>query len=234
MQSTKRQILSTRPLGMEIVEEAKKDNIYIDEVSFIKTEEHTDDWIREFIKKLSGEQITVVFSSITSVEIVAKYSVDLHWKIYCVGNATKLMATRCFPGATICGIANNASQLADIIIKKQEKEVVFFCGTIRGEELPIKLHNAGVNVREVVIYTTTETPSLMPGVYDGILFFSPSAVRSFFSINTVPESTVLFSIGNTTAEEIKKYSSNKIVISKDPGKEELVVQVIEYYLGLAV
>jgi uroporphyrinogen-III synthase len=229
MQSTRKHILSTRILGMVINDEARMDNIDIDEVPFIRTEEHTDDWIRDFIKKLSRESITVVFSSITSVEIVAKYSIDPNWKIYCVGNATRLMTERYFPKSVICGVENNASQLADLIIEKQEKDAVFFCGTIRGEELPVKLYDAGLNVREVVIYTTVETPSLLQKDYDGIMFFSPSAVRSFFSANRVGEGTVLFSIGNTTAAEVKKYSNNKLIIARQPSKEELLVQVIDFY-----
>jgi uroporphyrinogen-III synthase len=229
MQSTRKHILSTRILGMVINDEARMDNIDIDEVPFIRTEEHTDDWIRDFIKKLSRESITVVFSSITSVEIVAKYSIDPNWKIYCVGNATRLMTERYFPKSVICGVENNASQLADLIIEKQEKDAVFFCGTIRGEELPVKLYDAGLNVREVVIYTTVETPSLLQKDYDGIMFFSPSAVRSFFSANRVGEGTVLFSIGNTTAAEVKKYSNNKMIIARQPSKEELLVQVIDFY-----
>jgi len=218
---------------MALVEEARRDNIDIDEVSFIRTEEHADDWVKDFIKKLSGEPITVVFSSITSVEVVAKYSVSPHWKIYCVGNATRLMAERCFSGSVISGVEYNASQLADLIIEKQEKDVVFFCGTIRGEELPVKLQSADVNVREVVIYTTIETACLLQKVYNGILFFSPSAARSFFSVNKIPDNTVLFSIGNTTAAEIRKHSNNKMIIASQPSKEELVVEVINYYLKTA-
>src|SRR5258706_9822828 len=44
-------------------------------------------------------------------------------------------------------------------------------------------------------------------VYDGILFFSPSGVESFFNTNEVNEQTILFAIGNTTATEIKKYTN---------------------------
>ena len=65
--------------------------------------------------------------------------------------------------------------------------------------------------------------------YFGILFFSPSAVQSFFSKNKVADKTILFAIGNTTANEIKKYSTNKIIISDEPGKENLVTKMIEYF-----
>jgi uroporphyrinogen-III synthase len=67
-------------------------------------------------------------------------------------------------------------------------------------------------------------------VYDGILFFSPSAVESFFSKNKLPEQTVLFAIGNTTAKTIhRRYCNNRIMISDQPGKDELIEQAIEYF-----
>jgi uroporphyrinogen-III synthase len=66
-------------------------------------------------------------------------------------------------------------------------------------------------------------------VYDGIAFFSPSAVESFFSINTVPEATRLFAIGETTAASISAYCSNPVVISDSPEKEALVRRMIDYF-----
>lgn len=44
---------------------------------------------------------------------------------------------------------------------------------------------------------------------------------SFFKINVVPRHTVLFAIGNTTADEIKKYSGNRIEISNEADKKSL-------------
>ena len=79
------------------------------------------------------------------------------------------------------------------------------------------------------MYQTIATPHKIDKEYFGILFFSPSAVQSFFSKNKVCEKTILFAIGNTTANEIKKYSTNKIIISDEPGKENLVTKMIEYF-----
>ena len=65
--------------------------------------------------------------------------------------------------------------------------------------------------------------------YDAVVFFSPSAVEGFFKNNSLNDKTVLFAIGNTTAEEIKKYSGNKIVISDKPGKKEVIEKVIRFF-----
>jgi uroporphyrinogen-III synthase len=80
-----------------------------------------------------------------------------------------------------------------------------------------------------VVYQTIEVPHKISKEYYGILFFSPSGVRSFFKVNKLESKTILFAIGNTTANEIKKISSNKIIISDEPGKENLVQTAIDFF-----
>jgi len=48
-------------------------------------------------------------------------------------------------------------------------------------------------------------------------------------MNKVPGKTILFAIGNTTATAIEKYTTNKIIISDEPGKENLVAKMLEYF-----
>ena len=92
-----------------------------------------------------------------------------------------------------------------------------------------KLSQHEIEVTEVVVYETLETPKVVDKTYDGILFFSPSGVDSFFSNNSIDDKTILFAIGNTTAEAIKKYSDNKIIISDKTGKEMLITKAVEYF-----
>ena len=108
-------------------------------------------------------------------------------------------------------------------------EVIFFCGGQRRDELPSILNDAGIEVDEIAVYQTIEVPHIIKKDYHGILFFSPSAVRSFFKVNKANGKTILFAIGNTTAAEIKKFSNNKILVSDEPGKESLVQKAIEYF-----
>jgi uroporphyrinogen-III synthase len=79
------------------------------------------------------------------------------------------------------------------------------------------------------VYSTTQTPIELTAKYDGILFFSPSAVDSFFSINHVDEITYLFAIGLTTAKTIQQYNKNNIIISPTPSKENIVKQIITHF-----
>ena len=108
-------------------------------------------------------------------------------------------------------------------------EVVFFCGDLRRDELPDILRSNNIEVSEIIVYQTIAVLHKIERQYNGILFFSPSAAESFFRANKLPETTLLFAIGNTTADEIKKFSNDKIFISDELGKENLVKKMIDFY-----
>ena len=107
----------------------------------------------------------------------------------------------------------------------------FFCGDQRRDELPGILREHDIDVNEITVYQTLALTHKIDKHYQGILFFSPSAVESFFKNNTLPASTILFAIGNTTANAIRKFTKNKVIISDVPGKDNLVKKMIEYFTG---
>ena len=109
---------------------------------------------------------------------------------------------------------------------QMSSEVIFFCGDQRRDELPGLLKKNKIEVKEIVVYKTIATPKKIEKKYDGILFFSPSAVKSFFQKNKLDKQVMLFAIGNTTADEIKKFSKNKIVVSDVPAGKLLLQKVI--------
>jgi uroporphyrinogen-III synthase len=129
----------------------------------------------------------------------------------------------------VAGTAPSAAALADEVHASAPNEVFFFCGDQRRDELPGKLSAAGVRVNELVVYRTTQTPHYVEGPYDGIAFFSPSAVHSFFSVNIAGDKTLLFAIGSTTADAIHGYCANPVIISGSPAKDALVQQIIEHF-----
>ena len=117
------------------------------------------------------------------------------------------MIEKYFGSKLVAGTADSAKELADIIAKNSNSDkVVFFCGDHRRDELSAILREKNIEVNEIVVYKTRLVPHKIEKKYDGILFFSPSAVQSFFEKNKLDDQTILFAIGNTTANEIKKYS----------------------------
>ena len=230
MQKNKLNILSTRPLSASIVAEALKEGVYIDCISFIETEPVKSPEIKQEIQQLSGQNIVAVFTSMNAVEAVKEYiSLKTDWKIFSIGQTTKELIEDFFGKENIAGTADDAELLADVIIHQHLKEVVFFCGDQRRDELPEKLIANNIIVEEILVYRTIATSQKTVKHYDGILFFSPSAVQSFFSTNTINNSTIVFAIGNTTANVVKKQVNNQIVVADKPGKEELVKKMLEYF-----
>ncbi len=152
------------------------------------------------------------------------------WRIFCIGSATQQFVRDNFGDDCIAGTAASAAALADTIISRRISEAIFFfCGDQRRDELPEKLQQQGIRVNELVVYKTTQTPHKVEQAYDGIVFFSPSAVHSFFQVNTIPAATRLFAIGQTTADTIRSYSSNQTILSGSPEKEALIRQVTDHF-----
>mgnify|MGYP006156154545 FL=1 len=232
MQQNKINILSTRPLNKSLVQEAKAVGISIDELSFIDTEPIQDIATQQEIEQAYLQSSTVVFTSMNAVDAVLAWQDGQQpdWVIYCMGNTTKLLLKENFGEHSVAGTASSAAELAELIAEENDiDEVIFFCGEQRRDELPAILRNKGIEVHEIIVYETIHTPHKVSKDYQGILFYSPSAVSSFFSNNKVPAQTILFAIGNTTAKTIQQYCNNTIIVGKAPGKEELVRQAMDYF-----
>jgi uroporphyrinogen-III synthase len=225
-------ILITREVNESLLLHAISKGINVDIIPFIKTEIIRTKDIQHQIENVLALNATVVFTSRNAVEAVAEYSNDIKpfWKIYCIGNTTRILVEKYLGKEFIAAVADDAKVLAKKIIRdKSITEVYFFCGDKRRDELPEFLKENNIVVNEVEVYTTTILKHTIEKNYDGILFFSPTAVNGFFENNKVNNKTILFAIGNTTAEQIKKFTSNKIVVGDKPGKENLVEKVIKVF-----
>ncbi len=225
-------ILSTRPLTNDVMMHAQEQNINIDIKSFIETNNTIDKQVGSKISRLALNKITVVFTSMNAAEAVIDclkaINADPEWTIYTLGGVTNTIISNYFTSSEIFSSANNAREIAQTIIRNEEDEVVFFCGNQRREELPALLQSKNIKVDELVVYETLETPVKINKDYRGILFFSPSAVKSFFSINKIEQTTVLFAIGKTTAKALKQFSNNKVLVGTQPNKEHLAQQAMQY------
>ena len=212
-------VLSTRELSAALVEKAAAKGVVIDSLSFIAIEPMK-------AVDLPGASAVVVFTSVNAAE--AAGAVDgSGWKIFCTSGATRHKVAKRFGEAAIAGTADSAAELAATIVGEGwVKAVWFFCGDLRRNELPAGLKQAGIQVHEVVVYRTKLTPQKIGRKYDGIAFFSPTAVESFFSANRIPAHTRLFAIGATTAGAIRRYCDNPVTTSERPDTELLINQII--------
>jgi uroporphyrinogen-III synthase len=235
MIGNKVRILSTRPLDPSLTEQAARQGIILESLSFIETHPLTDEGLCTKIAELAGGVVMVVFTSMNAVDAVAGClgaGIATPWKIFCIGSATQEHVREHFGEGCIAGTADSAAALADVIAGHSDiKEVVFFCGDQRRDELPKKLWDSDIRVKEFLVYQTKATPHMINAAYDGLVFFSPSAVNSFFSVNSLSADTVLFAIGHTTADAIRECCINPVIVSDSPGKTALLRQVIDHFDG---
>lgn len=234
MQQNNISILSTRPLPAPVVEEAALQGIDIDIQSFIETEPIQSVEVQQEIEQALLRSATIIFTSMNAVEAVALFIAEEmpDWSIYCIGQTTQELVKNYFGAASIAATANNAAELAGLVADETDiDEVIFFCGDQRRDELPDILRSSGIEVTEIIVYHTIATPQVVKKEYNGVLFFSPSAVDSFFSRNKTGKQTMLFAIGTTTAAAIKKHTAGSVIISDTPAKERLVEKAINYFVN---
>lgn len=207
---------------------------------------HSNGWKfthHDFISKvievpvdLTAESIHqhVVLTSITGVksflQIVKQLNLHLaDYQIYCISRGTKEYAAA--SGLNIKEIAPTASALADEILKDAEvKSVTHVSSNLRREELADKLLKAGVVVHDVTAYRTGFTPIAIDPSYDAIVFFSPSAVDSFLSLNNV-RNVPCFCIGKTTGDYARQTGYRNVYIADAPSEDILLQTIINYYIN---
>lgn len=221
-------ILSTRPLSQDLLEEAAAKGFHIECLSFIDTEPIQSEDVAQKIRETAAQKGTIAFTSMNAVDVVRQH-IDQKpaWRIYAIGNTTRQLVEQHL--GPVSGTAEYGGDLADAIIENGETAVTFFCGDIRRDELPGKLQDAGIALDEVVVYRTIALPQKLTKEYNGILFYSPSAVHAFFEGNGLPEGTTLFAIGHTTAAALNTYTQNRIYVADSPSKEGLVRDMMDYF-----
>jgi uroporphyrinogen-III synthase len=235
MQNKTIRILSTRPVDETTLQQAVARGIRVDVISFIETIAMNEVSIKSRIDFYAGKKCIIIFTSMNAVDAVIKQlqGHQPEWLFFCMGNTTRQLTESYFGNNKIVATGANATQLADEIILWQKTNdyylpAVFFCGDQRRDELPGKLQEKGILLEEITTYKTIDINHTIKDAYDGILFFSPSAVHSFFKTNKANKETIFFAIGETTASTIKDYSDNKIVISDTPSKDDLLKKAVSW------
>lgn len=234
----KYKVLSTKKLKPSLVEQAKEADIEIIEQEAIKVNPilSKEKW-KEIFQIIESKKEFVVFTSSNAVHALQKYLNDyinpfeIDWKIFSLSGKTKETLEEVSLG-TFVETAENSKDLAEKIIEQKVNDVVFFCGNKRRDELPNILREAGINIQEVIIYETVETPAPAIKNIDAVLFFSPSAAQSFFSINQLNKAVVCFTVGKTTADSVRHFTNNKIIICEQPSQEMMLASVKTYFKTL--
>lgn len=144
----------------------------------------------------------------------------------CVGYKTrKLLEDN---GFKVLETEEYAQQLAPTIQEKYSKEhIAFFAGNLRRNVLPDAMNRASIVFDEYLVYQNEESSVKIEAKTDGILFYSPSGVKSYLKQNTITHQ-MCFCIGTTTADALKGITEN-IVIANQQTVENVIIQCINYY-----
>ena len=152
-------------------------------------------------------------------------------RCFCVGEKTTALLEK--NGYKVTQTGQNGAALAHFITKTHSNEsFTYFCAKQRRDELPELLKEAGVLCNEVVVYETHINKRIFNQIFDGVLFYSPSGVQSFFNKNKTlpsPEGEELrvryFCIGETTATEARKHT-NQVIVSNATTIESTIAKAV--------
>ncbi len=174
-------------------------------------------------------QLPLIISSKNAIQVVlekAPHFFEKFTTIYCVGEKTK-NALSTLTQANI-HVENNAKKLADFVIKnKSEHSLTFISGQQRLSTLPQLLTANGIKINEIHVYKTILSPIAIEAAHEAVLFFSPSAVKSYYVLNNI-KNKIAFCIGETTAKEARKHFDN-VHFPKDPSIEGVLQLVKSHY-----
>lgn len=216
-------LLGTKKLSIYLRDLLIKNQFSLVEHSFIQ------------IKPLSVQiRITnenLIFTSQNAVKIAfsnSKIKPLLEGKKYfCVGEKTKCILEE--NGQRVTKKAQNSAELAHFLEKNYKNEAFsFLCGKRRRSEIESFFYSNNSNSEVIEIYDTLLTPKTFNSKFDGILFFSPSAVLSFFQTNLWSPKAHGFCIGKTTAYALENYTKN-FSIAKEPNEMEVFLSIYNYY-----
>lgn len=146
--------------------------------------------------------------------------------IYCVGRRTKRIIEKRI--SKVLHVENSAKDLAEYLVKENNiKEVTYFCGNKKRDELQEILIKNGIHVHLIEVYRTLLNTRKFENNFDGIMFYSPSGIESYL-IDNLDKSAVAFCIGQTTAREAKKHFK-KVEVASVPTIEGVIKLVNQYY-----
>jgi uroporphyrinogen-III synthase len=223
-------ILSTAELPATALTALEAGGLVTDVLPFIHIAAIKDDLLTAAIRTIAAGNAAVAFTSANAVAaVIEQLQAAPRWTLYVISGNTWEQAAAFFGDHAIAGIAANGRQLAAKIIADGIQELVFFCGDKRLDVLPETLEQQGIRVRQYVVYTNTPTPVQLTKAYEAVLFFSPTAAESFFSVNQLPDHVPLFAIGSTTAAALGSYCSNPVFTAARPSKASVAATAMHYF-----
>ena len=175
--------------------------------------------IKPFLLKSEIKNVIITSKNAVEALITNIPAEELQFKnIYCVGRRTKRMVEQKIGKVTHS--EKNAKKLAEYLVEYLEgTEVTYFCSDLRLDDLPNILAENNINVNEIEAYSTKFASEKIDDNVEGIMFYSPSTVKSYLLENQADK--IAFCIGESTAAEAKKRFKD-VRVAKVPTVESVI------------
>ena len=215
-------IFSTKSLT-ETQRHLFKNPITVESTDFLKISLNR---IPQHILKSKIENVIITSQNAVESILTNCPSEELQFKnIYCVGRRTKKIIESKI--GKVKHSENSAKALAEHLVEFMDgTEVTFFCSESRLDELPEILEENNIKVNEIEAYKTILDDVKLDEKIEGIMFYSPSTVKSYLRNNNPDK--IAYCIGETTASEAKKHFKD-VRIAKIPTVESVIELVNENY-----
>jgi uroporphyrinogen-III synthase len=229
-------LLSTRLLRPDTLEAIARLNWAVQEHAFIATHGLLDSRGVEKILSLLGKGSHFNWPLFTSANAVKWLKTAFDEAGYIFPPATSVLCVGSITAQQVCqqlkAIPLVVAPHAMALVKKlplylgDAAAICYLCGTDRLDVLPLGLQSAGYKLTEIHVYTTQYTPQKFNTLFDFVLFFSPSAVESYFQLNAMPAHAVAVCIGHTTEATLRMYGVNEIIVSPKPDEASMLEAIV--------
>lgn len=214
------------------INEELPEQFKITSLPFIKTEYSTNKHLIEQVNLIveSNAQV-IITSNIAAKWLIQNSSKIPNWSIACMTGKTQEAFTLKNWEQLIVLTDQQSESLAEKIEKRFSKseKVYFITGDRHLDTIPLYLSKKGFDIETIITYFTKEVDQEISEEYDGIIFLSPSAVKSFFRQNKISIKVPLFAIGETTGSALKRNVCNPVITSPKPTQKILFHTIQQFF-----
>ncbi len=124
--------------------------------------------------------------------------------------------------------AGNSMQLAQKILAFNPQQVLYCTSNIRRNELITELQSKKISVDIIEVYHKALLPKKI-NAFDAVMFFSPSQIDAFLTLNSLHPMQPAFCLGATTAAHLASLKHTTIITSKDQSEQGMLDEIYQYY-----
>jgi uroporphyrinogen-III synthase len=179
---------------------------------------------RDFFKAIENEEKKWVVTSSYAAHWLLRFSSKIGMKkddlVYCLSEKQEGIL-KAWGAQVVRPLSPSARSLADLLLQQDDgRKVIYLRGNKSLNHLPDLLKGSPLDWQPVEVYKNTSVEIFMNEVFDGYLFFSPGAIKSYKASGNFPQpGAPIMAYGNSTAQTAWTEFPNEVLESSE--QEEL-------------